>query len=221
MTTPPRTTDSQPDVAALVERLRTQAEYARTHAMPATSKLHKQSAATITRLAQERDEALAVRDAERREQDAWLQRNTRAIAARAEAAEKERDEARAKSSDSQPEDFPPEHANEDGWSDWIHPLAGYRMKCCDCGLIHGIEFRIDDANQLNFRMRRESKPENVPALVERLRAQYVNGAPHWPGGLFAEAADTITRLAEENERLKSRLVELEYRGGLEGEDGDR
>lgn len=31
---------------------------------------------------------------------------------------------------------------DDGWSDWVHPLPGYRMKCCDCGLVHDMEFAI-------------------------------------------------------------------------------
>ncbi len=26
--------------------------------------------------------------------------------------------------------------------EWIHPLKGYRMACCDCGLVHHIDFRI-------------------------------------------------------------------------------
>lgn len=34
------------------------------------------------------------------------------------------------------------HAGEDGWSDWIHPLPGYLMGCCDCGLVHDFEFAI-------------------------------------------------------------------------------
>lgn len=34
------------------------------------------------------------------------------------------------------------HENDDGWSDWVHPLPGYRMKCCDCGLVHNMEFAI-------------------------------------------------------------------------------
>jgi hypothetical protein len=34
----------------------------------------------------------------------------------------------------------------DGWSDWIHPLPGYRMKCCDCGLVHEMEFEIAASN---------------------------------------------------------------------------
>jgi hypothetical protein len=33
-------------------------------------------------------------------------------------------------------------ADEEGWSDWIHPLPGYLMQCCDCGLIHDMEFAI-------------------------------------------------------------------------------
>lgn len=31
---------------------------------------------------------------------------------------------------------------EDGWSDWIQPVMdGYRMVCCDCGLVHEMKFR--------------------------------------------------------------------------------
>jgi hypothetical protein len=33
-------------------------------------------------------------------------------------------------------------AGPDGWSEWIHPLPGYLMQCCDCGLIHDMEFAI-------------------------------------------------------------------------------
>lgn len=38
-------------------------------------------------------------------------------------------------------------ADEDGWSEWIHPLPGYLMGCCDCGLIHEVEFQIVPAHQ--------------------------------------------------------------------------
>lgn len=49
-----------------------------------------------------------------------------------------------------------EFANEDGWSDWIHPLPGYRMVCCDCGLAHILELTTDPDNldgKLYFRVR--------------------------------------------------------------------
>jgi hypothetical protein len=34
------------------------------------------------------------------------------------------------------------YEQEDGWSEWIHPMPGYRMQCCGCGLIHKMEFSI-------------------------------------------------------------------------------
>lgn len=32
--------------------------------------------------------------------------------------------------------------NPGGWSDWVQPLNGYRMACCDCGLVHEMEFEV-------------------------------------------------------------------------------
>jgi hypothetical protein len=33
--------------------------------------------------------------------------------------------------------------HEDGWSDWIQPKHdGYLMKCCGCGLVHELQFRV-------------------------------------------------------------------------------
>jgi Fe2+ or Zn2+ uptake regulation protein len=35
------------------------------------------------------------------------------------------------------------HANRDGWSEWAWPtMKLYRMGCCDCGLVHDIEFKV-------------------------------------------------------------------------------
>ena len=31
---------------------------------------------------------------------------------------------------------------EDGWSEWQAPIQGYKMACCDCGLVHDNEFRV-------------------------------------------------------------------------------
>lgn len=32
---------------------------------------------------------------------------------------------------------------EDGWSEWINPVKRkYKMACCDCGLVHNMDFRI-------------------------------------------------------------------------------
>ena len=50
--------------------------------------------------------------------------------------------------------FRREIEGDDGWSEWIRPLEGYKMACCDCGLVHNVEFRIDDNGNINFRASR-------------------------------------------------------------------
>ena len=33
--------------------------------------------------------------------------------------------------------------NKSGWTEWVKPkMAGYLMQCCDCNLIHEVEFRV-------------------------------------------------------------------------------
>ena len=32
---------------------------------------------------------------------------------------------------------------KDGWTKWISPIMqNYRLKCCDCGLIHEFQFKV-------------------------------------------------------------------------------
>lgn len=32
---------------------------------------------------------------------------------------------------------------DDEWSEWVSPVQqGYLMQCCDCGLIHEIDFQV-------------------------------------------------------------------------------
>lgn len=34
-------------------------------------------------------------------------------------------------------------AQDDGWSEWELPvMEGYRIGCCDCGLVHDMDFKI-------------------------------------------------------------------------------
>jgi len=44
------------------------------------------------------------------------------------------------------------------WTRWVQPIKkGYRMKCCDCGLVHVVDFRINDG-RVQFRMKRAAAP---------------------------------------------------------------
>lgn len=36
----------------------------------------------------------------------------------------------------------PMRAGRGGWTPWVQPvMKGYLMQCCDCGLVHEMEFR--------------------------------------------------------------------------------
>lgn len=36
----------------------------------------------------------------------------------------------------------------EGWSEWRNPLPGYKIACCDCGLVHEMEFKIVSPGRL-------------------------------------------------------------------------
>lgn len=37
---------------------------------------------------------------------------------------------------------------EDGWTDWEHLNSkGYRMACCDCGLVHELQVKVHKASR--------------------------------------------------------------------------
>jgi NADH:ubiquinone oxidoreductase subunit B-like Fe-S oxidoreductase len=46
---------------------------------------------------------------------------------------------------------------EDGWTKWIWPIHdGYRFRCCDCELVHVMQFKID-GDDIGFRARRDRR----------------------------------------------------------------
>lgn len=62
--------------------------------------------------------------------------------------------------------------DKEGWTDWIEPRQkGYRLACCDCGLVHNLDFRIKNKMiqfkaQVNMRAtgakRRKQTYSNIP-----------------------------------------------------------
>lgn len=63
--------------------------------------------------------------------------------------------------------------DEAGWCEWRHPMPGFVMQCCDCGLLHDVEFEIVPRDPINvgplnpgerddamiiWRMRRHEEP---------------------------------------------------------------
>ena len=54
--------------------------------------------------------------------------------------------------------YPVHEANADGWTDWVQPVVdGYNMACCDCGLVHTLQFRTADDGLPEFRARRNNR----------------------------------------------------------------
>lgn len=57
-------------------------------------------------------------------------------------------------------EYASEPVNAKGWSRWIRPVRmGYRLACCDCGLIHEIDFALighPPGKSIVFRARRDS-----------------------------------------------------------------
>ena len=45
----------------------------------------------------------------------------------------------------------------DGWSAWVWPVRdGYRFRCCDCDLVHVMQFTVDDGD-IGFRVKRDNR----------------------------------------------------------------
>ena len=47
--------------------------------------------------------------------------------------------------------------DDDGWTEWVQPQRrGYKMRCCDCALVHELDFRIY-RGRAQFRVRRHAR----------------------------------------------------------------
>lgn len=57
---------------------------------------------------------------------------------------------------------------DDGWSEWIHPLPGYLMKCCDCGLVHEMQVAIGKDNGEGAALN-EGERRNGRVVIFRMR----------------------------------------------------
>jgi hypothetical protein len=63
---------------------------------------------------------------------------------------------------------------------WIQPRPrGYRMMCCDCGLVHGVDFRVvkyagGKRTKVQFRAWRDARA-TAATRRQRKRAQHLDG----------------------------------------------
>ena len=103
-----------------------------------------------------------------------LRKQEKTLRARLSAPEPDEDFFKKANIKLNPVDFYVVEDGEDDWTVWTYPIhKGYLMKCCDCGLVHEVEFRVlknikkkkdgskdgvlmdDDKYQVGLRMRRQ------------------------------------------------------------------
>jgi hypothetical protein len=134
----------------------------------------------------------------------------------------------------------PQEALEDGWCDWVCPKPqGYLMQCCDCELIHEVDFRVvqyepkpsevyevvDDPNlqaQMRLRRRDDLSPkrewvgltdEQVEDEWERITGHSIFGGARSEGRAMYISPDVVIEFSR---AIESKLKEKnggEYRNG--------
>lgn len=70
--------------------------------------------------------------------------------------------------------------DEGGWSEWIHPLPGYLMQCCDCGLIHEMEFAIGETRDKGGPLN-DGESDETGAILFRARRHAAQVGRHPDG----------------------------------------
>lgn len=66
------------------------------------------------------------------------------------------------------------YEGDDGWSDWVHPEPGYRMACCDCGLVHDMEFQLVRQDQIDGMSDKHRQPGETKQKAILYRARRVS-----------------------------------------------
>lgn len=62
-----------------------------------------------------------------------------------------------------------EYEVADGWSRWVQPVErGYLLSCCDCSLVHHMEFRI-------YKGRVQFRAKRAPRYTARERKRRTAG----------------------------------------------
>jgi len=48
--------------------------------------------------------------------------------------------------------------DEKGWTHWMTPIMkGFKLRCCDCGLVHEFDFAVSNQKQIKFRAKRDNR----------------------------------------------------------------
>ena len=55
-----------------------------------------------------------------------------------------------------------------GWTDWIKPMMkGYKIRCCDCDLVHVFDFKVENNRQIKFKVKRDNRATAASRRTKR------------------------------------------------------
>jgi hypothetical protein len=74
--------------------------------------------------------------------------------------------------------YPVQYEGEDGYCDWIQPQmdADYKLACCDCGLVHKMQFAVMRVKKDLGKGYKEIAPTTAGKFVVIFRASRDNRA---------------------------------------------
>ena len=76
----------------------------------------------------------------------------------------------------------PQEEVEDGWCDWVCPKPrGYLMQCCDCELIHEVDFRVVQYEPKPSEMYEVVDDPNLQAQMRLKRRDDLSPKRQWVG----------------------------------------
>lgn len=104
----------------------------------------------------------------------------------------------------------PIEANDDGWCDWQFPIhRGYKMACCDCGLVHDVEFDVERIVERNEdgSWRSETVEDADYRVALRMRREAA-AEPTESTRLLSLLADIRAAAGDNGERMQGELVAL-------------
>jgi len=99
---------------------------------------------------------------------------------------------------------PQEAVTEDGWCDWVCPKPqGYLMQCCDCELIHEVDFRVVQYEPKPSEVYEVVDDPNLQAQMRLRRRDDLSPKREWVGLTLNEAEDFYDKYPDRAELINA------------------
>ena len=98
----------------------------------------------------------------------------------------------------------PQEALEDGWCDWVCPKPqGYLMQCCDCELIHEVDFRVVQYEPKPSEVYEVVDDPNLQAQMRLRRRDDLSPKREWVGLTLNEAEEFYEKYTDRAELINA------------------